>query len=172
MNFKKTISTITASACALSALSFFPSVSEASELNKSTKNIEIQSVTSDSSNLFVTNYTPVNLDTGISYVDVSPGGGSDGYNQYVSSRAVRNTANERSLLIGLYSLAGGFWLGLGASIVGYLNGNQSWDYAQKTLYRHSNGSYKVSTLLYKNGTVVASGKSKVLSYKQLGTWYY
>ncbi|MDX7993476.1 hypothetical protein, partial [Xenorhabdus littoralis] len=82
------------------------------------------------------------------------------------------TANERSLLIGLYSLAGGFWLGLGASIVGYLNGNQTWDYAQKTLYRHPNGSYKVSTLLYKNGTVVASGKSKVLSYKQLGTWYY
>ncbi len=68
----------------------------------------------------------------------------------MSSRTVRNTANERSLLIGLYSLAGGFWLGLGASIVGYLNGNQSWDYAQKTLYRHPNGNYKVSTLLYKN----------------------
>lgn len=79
----------------------------------------------------MTNYASLDLDAGTSYVDVSPGGGSDGYNQYVSSRTVRNTANERSLLIGLYSLAGGFWLGLGASIVGYLNGNQSWDYAQK-----------------------------------------
>ena len=39
---------------------------------------------------------------------IHPGGGSDGYNIYVDSRTVRNTANERSLLIGLYSLAGGF----------------------------------------------------------------
>ncbi|EJR41422.1 hypothetical protein [Bacillus toyonensis] len=172
MNFKKTIAAITASACALSAFSFFPSISEASELNKSTKSVEVQNITNDLNSSFVTNYASLDLDAGTSYVDVSPGGGSDGYNQYVSSRTVRNTANERSLLIGLYSLAGGFWLGLGASIVGYLNGNQTWDYAQKTLYRHPNGSYKVSTLLYKNGTIVASGKSKVLSYKQLGTWYY
>lgn len=97
----KTIATITASACALSAFSFFPSISEASELNKSTKSVEVQNVTNDLNNSFVTNYASLDLDAGTSYVDVSPGGGSDGYNQYVSSRTVRNTANERSLLIGL-----------------------------------------------------------------------
>lgn len=169
-NFKKILSGVTATACAFSVVSFFPSTSQASEIEKNVKETINVEVTNFSTPLYENALTKGN-DGDIQYVHPNPGGG-DGYNQYVSSRTVRNSANERSLLIGLYSLAGGFWLGLGASIIGYLNGNQTWDYAVKTLYRHSNGSYKVSTLLYKNGQVVASGKSKVLSYKELGKWYY
>ncbi|MGH0943469.1 hypothetical protein ACQVTS_19685 [Bacillus mycoides] len=165
MKFKKVIMGITATVCTFSAIA--PLNAHASEVGNNSK----EAVNTLNMKINVDNVLlPKNKDA--EYGPAHPGGTSDGYNTYVSSRTVRNSANERSLLIGLYSLAGGFWLGLGASIVGYLNGNQTWDYATKTLYRHQNGSYKVSTLLYKNGNVVASGKSKTLSYKQLSTWYY
>ncbi|MGE6552801.1 hypothetical protein ACQKFK_28805 [Bacillus mycoides] len=170
MKFKKMLMGITATVCTFSAIA--PLNAHASEVEKSSKesfvgNKSVENMSFDINQVFL----PKDKEAEYGPAD-PPGGGSDGYNIYVDSRTVRNTANERSLLIGLYSLAGGFWLGLGASIIGYLNGNQTWDYATKTLYRHKNGSYKVSTLLYKNGKVVASGKSKTLSYKQLGTWYY
>ncbi|MBJ8024669.1 hypothetical protein [Bacillus cereus] len=170
MKLKKVIMGITATVCTFSAIA--PLNAHASELKKGNTasgfgNINVENTSFDFNQTFLPK------DKGVEYGPADPpGGGSDGYNTYVSSRTVQNSANERSLLIGLYSLAGGFWLGLGASIIGYLNGNQTWDYAVKTLYRHNNGSYKVSTLLYKNGNVVASGKSKTLSYKQLSTWYY
>ncbi|PEQ48662.1 hypothetical protein [Bacillus cereus] len=165
MQFKKVIMGITATVCTFSAIA--PLNAHASEVGNNSK----EAVNDLNMKINVDNVL-LQKNKDAEYGPAHPGGTSDGYNTYVSSRTVRNSANERSLLIGLYSLAGGFWLGLGASIVGYLNGNQTWDYATKTLYRHQNGSYKVSTLLYKNGNVVASGKSKTLSYKQLSTWYY
>lgn len=120
--------------------------------------------------------TPVYFNTSgeiTTFTVPGPDGGSDGFNQQISNRTVNYNLNERNLLLSLYSSAFSPIVGIAVSILTYLNNKSPWDYAYKTLwYSKTQDRYKVNTYLYRNNTLSAASRSKIITSGELGTWYY